>query len=212
MGLDGESRVPGVLESHEIKGTAPLLLSLYAQAQLGICKDLRTNLYGVRLPSSDRLIPFQMFVTKDSGLLCINLTDGLLLQKQPRLLRSYKIPDPPVPLNVRVAAADRGSGQPHAQHDNSAAGVDTQGKDVRPTPTLAKTLARLGVGRQLGYMSVDQGTLEGQDSAHGRPTMGSRTGEGDADAMEPCKYVRPSIATYTAWELCASPASTEGWQ
>ena len=39
VGLDGESRVPGVLESHEIKGTAPLLLSLYAQAQLGICKD-----------------------------------------------------------------------------------------------------------------------------------------------------------------------------
>ena len=103
VGLDGESRVPGVLESHEIKGTAPLLLSLYAQAQLGICKDLRTNLYGVRLPSSDRLIPIQMYVTKDSGLLCINLTDGLVLKKQPKLLRSYKIPDPPVSLNARAS-------------------------------------------------------------------------------------------------------------
>ena len=188
MGLDGESRVPGVLESHEIQGTAPLLLSLYAQAQLGICKDLRTNLYGVRLPSSDRLIPIQMYVTRDSGLLCINLTDGLSLQKQPRLLRSYKIPDPPVPLNVRVAAADRGSGQSHVQHDNLEEGVDTQGKDVKPTPTLAKTLARLGVGRQLGYMTVDQGTSEGQDSAHDR-TMA------DTSAMEPCTFVRPSIVT-----------------
>ncbi|OLP87405.1 hypothetical protein AK812_SmicGene31376 [Symbiodinium microadriaticum] len=63
-----------------------------------------------------------------------------------RSTRSYKIPDPPVPLNVRVAAADRG-------------------------------------------------TSEGQDSAHDRSTMGSRPGEGDADAMEPCTYVRPSIAT-----------------
>ena len=195
MGLDGESRVPGVLESHEIKGTAPLLLSLYAQAQLGICKDLRTNLYGVRLPSSDRLIPIQMFVTKDSGLLCINLTDGLLLQKQPKLLRSYKIPDPPVPLNVRVAAADRGSRQPHAQHDMSAADVNTQGKDVSLTPTLAKTLARIGVGRQLGYMTVDQGASEGQDSARDRPAMGSRPGEDDLENLEPCTYVRPSIVT-----------------
>ena len=195
VGLDGESRVPGVLESHEIKGTAPLLLSLYAQAQLGICKDLRTNLYGVRLPSSDRLIPIQMYVTKDSGLLCINLTDGLLLKKQPKLLRSYKIPDPPVPLNVRVAAADRGSGQPHAQHDMETANNNIQGKDASPTPTLAKTLARIGVGRQLGYMTVDRGTSEGQASARDRPAMGSRPEGDDLENLVPCTYERPSIVS-----------------
>ena len=146
------------------------------------------------MPSSDRLIPIQMFVAKDSGLLCINLTEGLLLQKQPRLIRSYKIPDPPVPLNVRTAAADRGSGSTHAQHDMSAEGVSTQGKDARPTPTLAKTLARLGVGRQLGYMTVDQGALEAQDSTHIRSAMGSRPGD-DIDAMEPCTYSRPCTTT-----------------
>ena len=198
MGLDGESRVPGVLESHEIKGTAPLLLSLYAQAQLGISKDLRTNLYGVRLPSSDRLIPIQMYVTRDSGLLCINLTDGLLLPKQPKLLRSYKIPDPPVSLNVRVAAADRGSGPLHVYHDSLEGNIDNRGKDF--SPTLAKTLARIGVGKQLGYMTVDQGTSEDQaaedpTSARGRPSaMGSRPGD-DNESLEPSTYVRPSIVT-----------------
>ena len=198
MGLDGESRVPGVLESHEIKGTAPLLLSLYAQAQLGISKDLRTNLYGVRLPSSDRLIPIQMYVTRDSGLLCINLTDGLLLPKQPKLLRSYKIPDPPVSLNVRVAAADRGSGPLHVYHDSLEGNIDNRGKDF--SPTLAKTLARVGVGKQLGYMTVDQGTSEDQaaedpTSARGRPSaMGSRPGD-DNESLEPSTYVRPSIVT-----------------
>ena len=198
MGLDGESRVPGVLESHEIKGTAPLLLSLYAQAQLGISKDLRTNLYGVRLPSSDRLIPIQMYVTRDSGLLCINLTDGLLLPKQPKLLRSYKIPDPPVSLNVRVAAADRGSGPLHVYHDSLEGNIDNRGKDS--SPTLAKTLARIGVGKQLGYMTVDQGTSEDQaaedpTSARGRPSaMGSRPGD-DNESLEPSTYVRPSIVT-----------------
>ena len=198
MGLDGESRVPGVLESHEIKGTAPLLLSLYAQAQLGISKDLRTNLYGVRLPSSDRLIPIQMYVTRDSGLLCINLTDGLLLPKQPKLLRSYKIPDPPVSLNVRVAAADRGSGPLHVHHDSLEGNIDNRGKDF--SPTLAKTLARIGVGKQLGYMTVDQGTSEDQaaedpTSVRGRPSaMGSRPGD-DNESLEPSTYVRPSIIT-----------------
>ena len=198
MGLDGESRVPGVLESHEIKGTAPLLLSLYAQAQLGISKDLRTNLYGVRLPSSDRLIPIQMYATRDSGLLCINLTDGLLLPKQPKLLRSYKIPDPPVSLNVRVAAADRGSGPLHVHHDSLEGNVDNRGKDS--SPTLAKTLARIGVGKQLGYMTVDQGTSEDQaaedpTSVRGRPSaMGSRPGD-DNESLEPSTYVRPSIIT-----------------
>ena len=198
MGLDGESRVPGVLESHEIKGTAPLLLSLYAQAQLGISKDLRTNLYGVRLPSSDRLIPIQMYVTRDSGLLCINLTDGLLLPKQPKLLRSYKIPDPPVSLNVRVAAADRGSGPLHVHHDSLEGNIDNRGKNF--SPTLAKTLARIGVGKQLGYMTVDQGTSEDQaaedtTSVRGRPSaMGSRPGD-DNESLEPSTYVRPSIIT-----------------
>ena len=95
LGSDGESGVPGILESHEIKGTAPLLL--YAQAQLGTSKDLRTNLYGVRMPSNDQLIPIQMYVTKDSGLSCINLTDGLVLHRQPGLIsiRSFKIPSSP---------------------------------------------------------------------------------------------------------------------
>ena len=82
MGLDGETRVPGVLEPHEIKGTAPLLLSLYAQAQLGFSKDLCTNLYGVRMLSSDELIPIQK-------LLCINSTEGLAMHRQPRLIRTF---------------------------------------------------------------------------------------------------------------------------
>ena len=32
LGVGGDARVPGVLDSHEIKGSAPLLLSLQAQA------------------------------------------------------------------------------------------------------------------------------------------------------------------------------------
>ena len=183
--------------------------------------------YGVRLPSSDRLIPIQMYVTKDSGLLCINLTDGLLLKKQPKLLRSYKIPDPPMPLNVRVAAADRGSGQPHAQHDMITANDSTQGKDASPTPTLAKTLARIGVGRQLGYMTVDQGASDSQVSARDRPAMGSRPGDDDLENLEPCTYVRPSIVTsegraeahrgFQAMlrefdEACAAAGYNPGWR
>ena len=143
-----------------------------------------------------------MCVTKDSGLLCINLTDGLVLKKQPKLLRSYKIPDPPVSLNARAAAADRGSGQ-HAQHDTSATTDNSRGKDS--SPTLARTLARIGVGKQLGYMTVDQGTsdqgtsedqvVEDSASARGRPSaMGSRPGDDD-ESLEPSTYVRPSIVT-----------------
>ena len=139
-----------------------------------------------------------MYVTRDSGLLCINLTDGLLLPKQPKLLRSYKIPDPPVSLNVRVAAADRGSGPLHVRHDSLEGNIDNRGKDF--SPTLAKTLARIGVGKQLGYMTVDQGTSEDQaaedpTSARGRPSaMGSRPGD-DNESLEPSTYVRPSIVT-----------------
>ena len=51
IGLEGEVKVPGVLDSHEIKGSARLLLSLYAQAQLGTSKDLRNSACGIRLPS-----------------------------------------------------------------------------------------------------------------------------------------------------------------
>ena len=141
MGLDGEARVPGVLESHEIKGTAPLLLWLYAQAQLGISKDLRTNLYGVRMPSSDQLIPIQMYVTKDSGLLCINLTEGLTMPKQPRLRRTFKIPEPPVALNVRAAATDQGGGAHVHRNTCTVSGTASEEHDQQPArhATLART-------------------------------------------------------------------------
>ena len=119
------------------------------------------------------------------------------MKKQPKLLRSYKIPDPPVSLNARVAAADRGSGQPHAQHDMSATADNNRGKDS--SPTLARTLARIGVGKQLGYMTVDQGTSDQVTSedqttgdrvgARGGPAaMGSRPGDED-ETLEPSTYV-----------------------
>ena len=67
LGVEGDARgVPGVLDSHEIKGSAPLLLSLYAQAQLGIATDLRTSSCGIRLPSDDTLIKVQLCRTHDS--------------------------------------------------------------------------------------------------------------------------------------------------
>ena len=82
VGLDGGVQSSGCSGVPRDKGAQHFYFCRStAQAQLGICKDLRTNLYGVRLPSSDRLIPIQMYVTKDSGLLCINLTDWLVVEE-----------------------------------------------------------------------------------------------------------------------------------
>ena len=96
------------------------------------------------------------------------------------------------------AATDRGGGQQHAQHDTSTTVDNNRGKDS--SPTLARTLARIGVEKQLGYMTVDQGISEDQaveDSASARgrlSAMGSRPGDDD-ESLEPSTYVRPSIVT-----------------
>ena len=100
----------GVLDSHEIQGSAPLLLSLHAQAQLGMAKDLFHGTCSIRLPSGpQKALEIRLFRTSDSGLLRINLTEGLEQGRQPRLIRAFMIPPPPASLNVRVpSAADTG--------------------------------------------------------------------------------------------------------
>ena len=98
-------RLCGALDSHEIPGGAPLLLSLHAQSQLGMAKDLHLGTCSVRLPSNpDKTIELKLHRTSDSGLLCICLTDGLLQGKQPRLVRGFAIPPPPAGAARAIAA------------------------------------------------------------------------------------------------------------
>ena len=117
LGLSGHKGVPGVLDSHEIRGSAPLLLSLYAQAQLGVSKDLRKGTCGIRLPSEEALIEVRLCRTHDSGLLCINISEGLTKPKQPRLISEFKIPSPPVPMHkAALVAASHQARMKHVGH------------------------------------------------------------------------------------------------
>ena len=78
-----KEKLSGVLDSHEIQGSAPLLLSLHAQAQLGMVKDLYNGACS-GVPSDPRkALEIRLFRTSDSGLLCINLTDWLRREAAP---------------------------------------------------------------------------------------------------------------------------------
>ena len=77
MGSEGEA-INGIMDSHEIEGSAPLLLSQLAQISLGAIKDTRKGLLWMHKPSRpDDPIQIPLYRTKGAGLLCINLSAGL---------------------------------------------------------------------------------------------------------------------------------------
>ncbi|CAE7568440.1 unnamed protein product, partial [Symbiodinium necroappetens] len=121
------------------------------------------------------------------------LGDGFRLRWRPLAIvkaaeahkNRFKIPDPPVPMNVRAAAADQSSGTHvhntgmNSQEQREATTTPNTTTPARHT-TLARTLAHLATGSQQGFMTIDQGT---------------HSSSADMEAMEPCTFQRPCIAT-----------------
>ena len=113
------------------------------------------------------------------------------MHRQPRLIRTFKIPDPPVAMNVWAAAADQGSGT-HVH--NTGTSREEQRKvstapNIQPArhTTLARTLAHLATGMQQGFMTIDQGATDLSTAGTGR--------NAEIDAMDPCMFERPCIST-----------------
>ena len=162
--------------------SAPLLLSPYVQAQLGIAKDLRTSPCGIRLPSDDNLIKVQVCRTHDSGLLCINISEGLLTTRQPRLILEFKIPSPPVPTH-------RASGRafPQQAHVHGASVGNSSSKtrshssvDVPADQAHANTRRRVSIAFPNHCMTVtsrtdDAPAVSAAPVGAGHPRKGTHT-------------------------------------
>ena len=107
----------GTLDSHEIPGKAPLLLSQNAQMSLGMIKDMGKGLCTVALPSPpDVPIVAPLRRTHDSRLLAIWLSEGLKGDKIFRIVREYRIPqqphaNPPTAYMAKKGAKDKGGKQ-----------------------------------------------------------------------------------------------------
>ena len=92
---EGGKKLPGVLETYvvgEPGDPTPLLLSQYAQAALGLVKDMATSTCTL---GRDGPI-LKLHRTKDSGLLCVCLSKGLInmsFKETPTQIRELKAPD-----------------------------------------------------------------------------------------------------------------------
>ena len=54
-----------------------------------------------------KALEIKLYRASDSGLLCINLTEGLLQGRQPRLVRGFAIPPPPEAARTEASRAER---------------------------------------------------------------------------------------------------------
>ena len=92
---EGGKKLPGVLDTYvvgEPGDPTPLLLSQYAQAALGLVKDMATSTCTL---GRDGPI-LKLHRTKDSGLLCVCLSKGLInmsSKETPTQIRELKAPD-----------------------------------------------------------------------------------------------------------------------
>ena len=92
---EGGKKLPGVLETYvvgEPGDPTPLLLSQHAQAALGLVKDMATSTCTL---GRDGPI-LKLHRTKDSGLLCVCLSKGLInmsFKETPTQIRELKAPD-----------------------------------------------------------------------------------------------------------------------
>ena len=79
---DGEA-VPGTMDSHQISGTqkTPLLLSLYAQASLGLVKNMKKGI--VMMESNGKCKELELARCKTTGLLLLNITQGMKHEEEP---------------------------------------------------------------------------------------------------------------------------------
>ena len=92
---EGGKKLPGVLETYvvgEPGDPTPLLLSQHAQAALGLVKDMATSTctLGRNGPT------LKLHRTKDSGLLCVCLSKGLInmsFKQTPTQIRELRTPD-----------------------------------------------------------------------------------------------------------------------
>ena len=78
-------------------------------------KQSASTLSIVPFPASPAPSSTNPIRTKDSGLLCVNLVEGLGLDRQPRLLNSFGMPSPPMPLNTCAAALKPAGGTCRAE-------------------------------------------------------------------------------------------------
>ena len=96
--LDPETKLPGVMETHVVDGKIPLLLSQHAQAALHFTKsmgDAKCYVGNAEL---------ELCRARNSGLLCVNLSEGLKSLKSKRLpkqLRELKNTDYGMSFNIR---------------------------------------------------------------------------------------------------------------
>ena len=87
--------LPGVLETYvagEPGDPTPLLLSQHAQAALGLAKDMATSTCTLGKDGPT----LKLHRSKDSGLLCVCLSKGLInmsFRETPTQIRELKIPD-----------------------------------------------------------------------------------------------------------------------
>ena len=92
---EGGRKLPGVLETYvvgEPGDPTPLLLSQHAQAALGLVKDMATSTCTLGKDGPT----LKLHRTKDSGLLCVCLSKGLInmsFRETPTQIRELKIPD-----------------------------------------------------------------------------------------------------------------------
>ena len=65
-----------------------------------------------------RQIMVRLCRTHDSGLLCINISEGLSVGKQPRLITGFRIPSPHVPTHKAASiASPQPAQEAHESHD-----------------------------------------------------------------------------------------------
>ena len=88
---DPKQKLPGVMDTHVFDGKVPLLLSQHAHAALNLVKQMRSSTItvGVNGPK------LEVCRAKDSGLLCINLSNalkGLKEKKLPQNLKELRLP------------------------------------------------------------------------------------------------------------------------
>ena len=96
--LDPETKLPGVMETHVVDGKIPLLLSQHAQAALHFTKSMGDAKCYV---GNGEL---ELCRARNSGLLCVNLSEGLKSLKSKRLpkqLRELKNTEFGMNFNIR---------------------------------------------------------------------------------------------------------------
>ena len=95
LGPEGGKKLPGVLGTYlvgEPGDPTPLLLSQHAQAALGLVKGMATSTFTLGKDGPT----LKLHRTKDSGLLCVYLSKGLInmsFKETPTQVRELKTPD-----------------------------------------------------------------------------------------------------------------------